>query len=59
MSNRTKKWWARHGFVDHECCIHYEEYAFPREGDFDSWCEKRNKHIKNIHVEHGCKYFDQ
>ena len=39
-------------------CIHHEDFAFPREGDFEEWCEKRNDYIKNINVDSGCEYFD-
>ena len=31
-----------------EECIYYEEYAFPREGDFDSWCEAYSDYCKEI-----------
>jgi hypothetical protein len=31
-----------------EECIYYEEYAFPREGDFDEWCEYHSDYCRNI-----------
>lgn len=43
-----------------ECCycVHYEEFAFPREGNFKEWCEKKGDYIENCDYESGCKYFD-
>lgn len=43
-----------------ECCycIHYEEFAFPRESDFEEWCEKKGDYIKNCNYEAGCEHFD-
>lgn len=65
MRKQTKEEWfkekhelARAGFVDHEMCIHHEDFAFPREMDFEEWCGKRCDYIKNINVDSGCEYFD-
>ena len=65
MLSEKEKWFkqkhedAHSGiFVDCEMCIHHEDFAFPREGDFEEWCEKRNDYIEKIDVDNGCEYFD-
>lgn len=49
---------GKDGWLECCYCIHYEEFAFPREGDFEEWCEKKENYIKNCNYETGCKYFD-
>lgn len=66
MRKQTKEEWfnkkheeAKLGFGDYcQYCEHYEEYAFPRENDFEEWCCKNNDYLKNINVDNGCENFD-
>ena len=44
------------GLLECEYCIHYESHFAPREDDFDAYCNKKNKKIKNY--EDSCPSFD-
>jgi len=66
MKKQTKEEWfkeqhinAEYGLGDY-CvyCNHYEEYAFPRESDFEEFCSKKGNYLKNIELEEGCKDFN-